>query len=63
MIKPCPFCGGMNLYVNPESTAGMEYWIVCKSCGATGPKENIDIGIFPPIEEVAIATGWDKRNE
>lgn len=48
-LKPCPFCGGMNLYY----VAGRFYGVECSDCGAKL------VGAFRTEEEVAEA--WNSR--
>ena len=47
-LKPCPFCGGMNLYY----VAGRFYGVECSDCGAKV------VGAFRTEEEVAEA--WNR---
>lgn len=48
-LKPCPFCGGMNLYY----AAGRFYAVECSDCGAKV------VGAFRTEEEAAEA--WNRR--
>lgn len=48
-LKPCPFCGGMNLYY----VAGRFYAVECSDCGAKVA------GAFRTEEETAEA--WNSR--
>nr|DAF29333.1 MAG TPA: restriction alleviation protein [Caudoviricetes sp.] len=48
-LKPCPFCGGMNLYY----AAGRFYAVECSDCGAKV------VGAFRTEEEAAEA--WNNR--
>lgn len=50
-LKPCPFCGGMNLYY----AAGRFYAVECSDCGAKV------VGAFRTEEEAAEA--WNRRME
>ena len=34
-MRPCPFCKCINCHMCFDS---MDYYIICPSCGATGPK-------------------------
>ena len=47
-LKPCPFCGGMNLYY----AAGRFYAVECSDCGAKV------VGAFRTEEEAAEAWNW-----
>ena len=64
-IRPCPFCGLID-----ELDIGCEYtgrshgraWIVCESCGTTGPSMDIkDTDVFKGIDHVAELTRWNRR--
>lgn len=48
-IKPCPFCGGMNLYY----AAGRFYAVECADCGGK------IVGAYRTEEEAAEA--WNRR--
>lgn len=51
-LKPCPFCGGDNLYNAHPANAADCGVIACRTCGAEGP----DAG--PPREHIA---AWNRR--
>lgn len=34
-LKPCPFCGGLEIYDTSRET--YSFWLFCKDCGAYGP--------------------------
>lgn len=36
-LKPCPFCGGKNLYRHKDSDGLGQTWVWCADCGASGP--------------------------
>ena len=48
-LKPCPFCGGMNLYY----AEGMFYAVECADCGGKV------VGVFRTEEEAVEA--WNTR--
>jgi len=48
---PCPFCGSTNLSRLRPKKEGMAAWIMCESCGATGPNQSVD----------AAEAWWNKR--
>lgn len=47
-LKPCPFCQGMELYIN-----GCE--VECSTCGAMGPNKQV-------CTDEAIIETWNKRS-
>lgn len=53
-LKPCPFCGGDNLYNAHPANAADCGVIACRTCGAEGP----DAG--PPREFIA---AWNRRSD
>ena len=49
-LKPCPFCGG-EAHINYD-IYGLECWVECENCGATGTRYVI---------EMNAAKGWNHR--
>ena len=69
-MRKCPFCGSLDLEIQTQmkNKNGIPACIVCCSCGATGPTENLeerDIvcdGVYQ-IDKVAFITNWNVRHE
>jgi len=53
-LKPCPFCGGVNIQhmFTPDAKIEAAHWFFCKGCGASGPT-------MKGIEAALI--GWNDR--
>lgn len=52
-IKPCPFCGGMNVYPAYANQPATHFYCKCIDCGAKGPK----------IERNAVADEYSEAAE
>jgi Lar family restriction alleviation protein len=51
--NPCPFCGGVNQYVDSAFIdAREEFFIVCRDCQAEGPTH---------VDEFMAAYRWNER--
>ena len=56
-LKPCPFCGGTNLYVDGyDHTAGKRWRVVCLDCMAT-----VDLGWVQ--QKYRAIEAWNRRAE
>lgn len=63
-LKPCPFCGGIDLYITceTEDREGTPAQITCSSCGASGPWKYIqDSDFLGDLQYVSAKTGWNVR--
>lgn len=57
ILKPCPFCGGNDLYIgNRFDGALLKAFVECAGCGATGSEVDLLLG----CEEDA-AEKWNRR--
>jgi len=64
-LKPCPFCGGTNLYITceTEDREGTPAQITCEKCGAGGPCHYIqDPDILNDLYMCAVKTGLNNRS-
>lgn len=55
-LKPCPFCGGTNLYVDGyEHGAGLRWRVLCLDCMAT-----VDPGTIQ--QKYRAIEAWNRRD-
>lgn len=56
-LKPCPFCGDVNIYVDGyEHGAGLRWRVVCLSCMGM-----VDPGIFQ--QKYRAIEAWNRRTK
>lgn len=56
-LKPCPFCGGENIYVDGyEHEAGLRWRVVCLDCMAS-----VDSGTIQ--QKYRAIEAWNRRAE
>jgi Lar family restriction alleviation protein len=60
-IKPCPFCGGVNIEVrmSTEDREGIPTTLYCDDCGASGPWTYC--GKDPVIDKPKLIELWNQR--
>lgn len=52
-LLPCPFCGGVTLYVGPAETGGIS--VICETCSSEGPPT------LKYDDDSRAIEGWNRR--
>ena len=61
-LKPCPFCGSLDVYFAENSDSGDPIWAACNTCSAEGPPiEHTFKGSQDEARQI-IAVYWNTRN-
>ena len=53
-LKPCPFCGGSDVYMGRDPGDERDHVVWCRSCGAHG-----GVGYYPGLAR----ENWNRRAE
>lgn len=67
-LKPCPFCGSLNVFLQEDTFAKCDayYYIKCCNCGARGPRLESSwecgFGYEHDEAEEIVSKEWNERH-
>lgn len=63
-LGACPFCGGADFTSpRPQFDKDEQFFVICRGCGAQGPKWHPETGASVCETPAAAAAAWNKRAE